>query len=119
VVTAKYEPNAWLCLEHTGLVVDEVVGWRHGPQKGETLAERGAAVYVGDTPPDIDAAHRAGAIAVAVPSGPFPADVLRDSGADVLLPSMLEFPSWFRAWHGGDPSASTAAKRDELKEDPR
>ena len=26
VVTAKYEPNAWLCLEHTGLVADIVVG---------------------------------------------------------------------------------------------
>ena len=32
-----------------------------------------AAIYVGDTPPDIDAAHLAGAIAVGVPSGPFTA----------------------------------------------
>jgi phosphoglycolate phosphatase len=106
VVTAKYGPNAWLCLEHTGLVVDDVVGWRHGPQKGETLAEHGATAYVGDTPPDIDAARRAGAIAVAVPSGPFPTEVLRDAGADVVLSSLLEFPSWFRTWHDGDPAGS-------------
>src|SRR5262245_22014139 len=45
VVTAKYEPNAWRCLEHVGLAADDVVGWRHGPQKGETLVERGASVY--------------------------------------------------------------------------
>ena len=102
VVTAKYEPNAWLCLEHTGLVVDHVVGWRHGLEKGETLAEHGAAVYVGDTPPDVDAAHRAGALAVAVPSGPFPAVSLAEAGADVVLGSLVEFPAWFAAWHDDD-----------------
>ena len=64
VVTAKYEPNAWKCLEQTGLVADIVVGRRHGPQKGETLAEYRAAAYVGDTPPDVDAAHLADAIAL-------------------------------------------------------
>jgi phosphoglycolate phosphatase-like HAD superfamily hydrolase len=101
VVTAKYEPNAWTCLEHTEIAVDHVVGWRHGPQKGETLAEHGAAVYVGDTPPDIDAAHQARAVAVAVPSGPFSASALRDAGADVVLPSLLEFPAWFDAWRHG------------------
>jgi phosphoglycolate phosphatase len=101
VVTAKYEPNAWMCLEHSGLTVDDVVGWRHGPQKGETLARHGAAVYVGDTPPDVDAAHRAGAVAVAVPSGPFTADALRGAGADVVLHSLLDFPAWFEAWRQG------------------
>ena len=71
VVTAKFEPNAWLCLEQTNLDVDDVVGWRHGPQKGETLLEHGASVYVGDTPPDMEAARIAGAVGVAVPTGPF------------------------------------------------
>jgi len=94
VVTAKFEPNAWRCLEHTNLEVDDVVGWRHGPQKGETLAEHGASVYVGDTPPDMDAAHLARSIAVGVPSGPFSADELRAAGADVVLGSLLEFPEW-------------------------
>jgi phosphoglycolate phosphatase len=101
VVTAKYERNAWLCLEHVELAVDDVVGWRHGPQKGETLLERGASVYVGDTPPDMHAAHLAGAIAVAVPTGPFTAAELTDAGADVVLESLDEFPGWFSR-RGGD-----------------
>ncbi len=101
VVTAKFEPNVWLCLAHTDLDVDDVVGSRHGPQKGETLAERGAGIYVGDTPPDIEAARLAGAIAVGVPSGPFSAAELAACGADVVLDSLLEFPHWFR---GATPS---------------
>jgi phosphoglycolate phosphatase len=100
VVTAKFEPNAWACLEHTGLAVDAVVGSRHGPQKAEALAEHGAAVYVGDTPPDVAAARRAGALAVAVPSGPFTADELLGAGADVVLGSLLDFPAWFERWRG-------------------
>ena len=95
VVTAKFEPNAWLCLAHVELTVDDVVGWRHGPQKGETLLERGASVYVGDTPPDMGAAALTGTIAVGVPTGPFTADELQHAGADVVLPSLLEFPDWF------------------------
>jgi phosphoglycolate phosphatase len=94
VVTAKYEPNAWRCLEHTSLSVDLLVGWRHGPQKGETLAEHGAAAYIGDTPPDMDAAHLAGAIALGVPSGPFSAAELEAAGADIVLGSLHEFPDW-------------------------
>jgi phosphoglycolate phosphatase len=98
VVTAKFEPNARRCLEHTALAVDHVVGWRHGPQKGETLAEHGAAVYVGDTPPDMHAAHLAGALAVGVPSGPFTAGELAAAGADTVLASLHEFPDWLAAW---------------------
>lgn len=101
VVTAKYEPNAWLCLAHTGLVADVVVGWRHGPQKGETLVTHGAAAYVGDTPPDIHAAHLANATALAVPSGPFTADELRAAGADVVLNSLLDFPDWLSSSFDG------------------
>ncbi len=97
VVTAKYEPNAWRCLEHTNLPVNDVVGWRHGPQKGETLTERGAVVYVGDTPPDMDAARIAGAIAVGVPSGPFSTAELEAAGADIVLGSLVEFPGWLTA----------------------
>ncbi len=96
VVTAKYEPNAWRCLQHANLDVDHVVGWRHGPQKGATLAEHGASIYVGDTPPDMDAAHIAGAVAVAVPTGPFTSDELRAAGADIVLTSLEEFADWFR-----------------------
>ncbi len=72
-----------------------VVGSRHGPQKGESLLEHRAVAYVGDTPPDIAAAHLADAIALAVPSGPFTAGELRAAGADIILESLLEFPAWF------------------------
>ena len=107
-MTAKYGPNAWSCLADTNLPIDDVVGWRHGPQKGETLAEHGAAIYVGDTPPDLDAAHLAGAVAVGVPSGPFGPDELAAAGADVVLDSLVEFPDWFTAWLAGDPAGVDA-----------
>jgi phosphoglycolate phosphatase-like HAD superfamily hydrolase len=94
VVTAKFGPNAHRCLDHVGLAVDHVVGWRHGPQKGETLLEHGAHVYVGDTVPDIDAARIAGACAVGVPSGPVSGPDLRAAGADVVLDSLVEFSDW-------------------------
>jgi phosphoglycolate phosphatase len=100
VVTAKYEPNAWKCLAETGLVADVVVGSRHGPAKGEKLAAHGAAAYVGDTPPDIAAAHLAGATALAVPSGPFSAAELEAAGADVVFGTLLEFPAWLSANFG-------------------
>src|SRR3954467_10069463 len=96
VVTAKFEPNAWLCLEQVELKTDHMGGRRHGPQKGETLLERGASVYVGDTPPDMVAARLAGAIRVAVPTRPFTATELAAAGADVVLGSLDEFADWFR-----------------------
>jgi phosphoglycolate phosphatase len=107
VVTAKFEPNAWMCLEETNLVADTVVGWRHGPQKGETLLEHGATVYVGDTPPDMNAAHLAHAVAVGVPSGPFTADELRAAGADIVLDCLLDFPDWFRGLRASGGAASS------------
>jgi phosphoglycolate phosphatase len=107
VVTAKYEPNAHLCLAHVGIAVDVVVGWRHGPGKTDALVEHGACVYVGDTPPDMVAARGAGAVAVGVASGPHPAAELLDAGADVVLESLTQFPAWFRAWqHAGADGAA-------------
>src|SRR5581483_10139572 len=85
VVTAKYEPNAIACLAHVGLEVEAVIGWRHGPAKGEALIEHGARVYVGDTPSDIVGSQAAGALAVGVCTGPHPADELRHAGADAVL----------------------------------
>jgi phosphoglycolate phosphatase len=98
VITAKYEPNAVRCLEHVGLEVDHVIGWRWGPDKALTLTEHGAAAYVGDTPADVAAAHAAGAARVAVASGPHPAEELRAAGADVVLASLCDFPPWFARW---------------------
>jgi len=95
VVTAKFGPNADLCLTHVGLEADHVVGWRHGPQKAETLREHGAAVYVGDTVPDIAAARSAGAVALGVATGPVTAGELREAGADVVLETLAGFAAWF------------------------
>lgn len=98
VITAKFEPNAHLCLAHVGIEVDHVIGWRHGPQKGETLLQHGAHVYVGDTVPDIEAAHLAHARAVGVTTGPVSGDELRAAGAHEVMSTLLEFPAWLNAF---------------------
>jgi phosphoglycolate phosphatase len=97
VVTAKYEPNAHRCLEHVGLVVDAVFGWRYGPGKAETLRDSGAFAYVGDTPRDMEAARAVDAVAVGVTTGPHDAAELLGAGADVVLSSLEEFPAWWEA----------------------
>jgi uncharacterized protein len=94
VVTAKYEPNARMHLEHLGIEADEVVGWHWGPAKGEALRRHGATVYVGDHVADVQGALAADALSVGVPTGPVPADELREAGADVVLPDLRDFPGW-------------------------
>ncbi len=101
VVTAKFEPNAVACLDHVGLAVDAVCGWRHGPDKGVALAEHGAAAYVGDTPTDVAGARGVGIVAVGVATGPHPAGELHAAGADMVLGSLTEFPAWLRTWLAG------------------
>ncbi len=107
VVTAKYEPNAKLHLEHLGLEPDSVVGDLWAEQKADALREHGASVYVGDHTGDVRGARAAGAHAVAVVSGPCDAAELRAAGADVILGALTEFPGWFAAYLGG-PDASRA-----------
>ena len=46
---------------------------------------------IGDTPKDIAAAHAAGARAVAVATGWYTIDQLREAGADVAHPTMAEW----------------------------
>jgi phosphoglycolate phosphatase len=112
VVTAKFEPNAHRCLSHVCIDVDVVVGWRHGSGKTDALVEHGAAVYVGDTPPDVVAARAANAVAVGVTTGPHDHDELYAAGADIVLPSLTQFPAWFRAWRrDGDGAGASAAAR--------
>ena len=48
VVTAKYEPNAKLHLEHLGLDADALFGSLWAEAKAEALREHHAQVYVGD-----------------------------------------------------------------------
>ncbi|MGV9450121.1 HAD family hydrolase [Streptomyces sp. NPDC003635] len=94
VVTAKYEPNAKLHLDHLGMEPDAVIGDLWAERKAEALREHGAAVYVGDHLGDIRGARTAKALAVAVATGPYDEEALRDYGADVVLPDLTHFPAW-------------------------
>jgi phosphoglycolate phosphatase len=96
VVTAKYGPNARLHLDHVGIEAD-LRGWLWAEAKAEALIEYGASVYVGDHIGDVRGARAAGALSVAVATGPCGADELRAAGADVVLGDLTEFPAWFAA----------------------
>jgi phosphoglycolate phosphatase len=99
VVTAKYEPNAKLHLEHLGIEPDAVIGGLWAEQKAEALREYGAQVYVGDHVGDVRGARAAQALSVAVATGPCGEEELRAAGADVVLPDLTGFPDWLSA-HG-------------------
>ena len=98
VLTAKSTPMAQATLDRLGLVASETIGFRWGPTKGEVLAERGAAIYVGDHTGDMVAALSCGAVAVAITTGPDDEAALRDAGAEVVLSSLEEFPAWLSAY---------------------
>lgn len=98
VVTAKYEPNAKLHLEHLGIEPDSVIGDLWAERKAEALLDHGAAVYVGDHTGDVRGARAAGAHSVAVATGPCDADELRAAGADVVLADLTEFPAWLATY---------------------
>lgn len=95
IVTAKHPVSVEPSLAAVGLRPDQLFTHVHGPEKAAVLASLGAAVYVGDTPADVAAAGAAGAVAVGVPTGSFPADDLRAAGAQVILESLVDFPSWY------------------------
>ncbi|MEV6566398.1 HAD family hydrolase [Streptomyces kronopolitis] len=94
VVTAKFEPNARLHLSHLDLAPDAVIGSLWAEAKAEALRAHGAQIYVGDHTGDVRGAHTAGALSVAVATGPCDAQELRAAGAEVLLGDLTEFPSW-------------------------
>lgn len=94
VVTGKYLPSAELHVRALGIEVDAVIGELFSDTKATALLEHGASIYVGDHVGDVRGAQRAGAVAVAVPSGPCSADELADAGADVVLSSLDDFPAW-------------------------
>ncbi|NUU22351.1 MAG: HAD family hydrolase [Streptomycetaceae bacterium] len=98
VVTAKARSNAELHVRHLGLAVDEVVGQLWSDGKAAALREHGARVYVGDHVGDIRGAHAAGALSVAVATGPVSAVDLRAAGADVVLDDLTAFPAWLDAY---------------------
>jgi phosphoglycolate phosphatase len=94
VVTAKFEPNAKLHLEHLDIHPDEVVGDLWAERKAQALREHEAGVYVGDHVGDVRGARAAGALSVAVATGPCDAEELRAAGADVVLDDLSRFPEW-------------------------
>ncbi|MBL3667477.1 HAD family hydrolase [Streptomyces sp. M2CJ-2] len=94
VVTAKHEPNAKLHLAHLGIEPDAVIGDLWAEQKALALREYDAGVYVGDHVGDVRGARTAGALAVAVATGPCDPAELRAAGADVVLADLTEFPGW-------------------------
>ncbi|GJF28244.1 hydrolase [Kitasatospora sp. NE20-6] len=101
VITGKYEPNARLHLDHAGLDADVLVGDLWAETKGDALREHGADVYVGDHLGDIVGARAAGAVAVAVATGPYGPDALRAAGADVVLDDLTAFPDWLAGYRAG------------------
>lgn len=97
IVTAKNTAHARHHVDHARLGVDLVVGGLWGTGKGAALLAEGAVVYVGDHVLDIQGARAAGAVAVAVATGPCSLEELADAGADVVLESLEDFPDW---WNG-------------------
>ncbi|MCQ4193091.1 haloacid dehalogenase-like hydrolase [Streptomyces parvulus] len=110
VVTAKFEPNAKLHLAHLGIEPDAVVGDLWAEQKAVALREHGARVYVGDHVGDVRGARAAGALSVAVASGPCDAGELRAAGADVVLAGLAEFPDWLAGYEDGEADGVAAAR---------
>lgn len=91
VVTAKHEAHARAHLAVLGMEAEAVHGgvWRDG--KAEALRVERAVAYVGDHVDDVQAARSAGAVAVAVTTGPCHGMELADAGADVVLHTLLDF----------------------------
>lgn len=104
VVTAKNEPHARLHLTHLGIDPDAVIGGLWAEGKAEALREHGAAVYVGDHIGDVRGAAHAGAVSVAVATGPCDEAELRTAGADVVLPDLTEFRAWLAGYRAREAS---------------
>ncbi|MBA2716211.1 MAG: ATP-dependent sacrificial sulfur transferase LarE, partial [Propionibacteriales bacterium] len=114
VVTAKNAANARLHLDHLDLPVDVVVGDLWGAGKGAALREHGALMFVGDHVHDVAGARAAGTLAVAVTTGPCSAAELRSAGADVVMSSLTDFPSWFEEYVLQSRLEALTARLEEL-----
>ena len=100
IITAKHPVSVGPSLRAAGLTADELFTHVHGPEKAEVLRSLRAAVYVGDTPPDITAGISAGARAIGVTTGSFTAAELRRGGAELVLGTLEEFPAWYHGLGG-------------------
>jgi phosphoglycolate phosphatase len=103
VVSAKKDTHVRAVLQSVDLdhLVAEVVGERFAEGKSESLLAVDAEVYVGDHPGDVLGALGAGAVAVAVATGPTTAAELAEAGADVVLDDLTTFVPWWHAWLDG------------------
>jgi phosphoglycolate phosphatase len=95
IITAKHPVSVGPSLHAAGLTADELFTYVHGPEKAGVLRSINAAVYVGDTPPDIDAGISAGVHAIGVATGSFTAAELRRAGAELVLGTLEAFPAWY------------------------
>ena len=100
VVSAKKDTHVRAVLDEVGLdhLVRYVVGERFAETKSDALREAGATVYVGDHVGDVVGARGAGAVAVAVATGPTSREDLERAGADVVLDDLTAFVAWWRTW---------------------
>jgi phosphoglycolate phosphatase len=95
VVTAKHTPNAAKHLAALGWQVD-LVGDLWSTGKATALRTHGAVAYVGDHATDVAGALAAGAIPIGVTTGPCDEATLREAGAEVVLDTLDDFPTWLR-----------------------
>ena len=104
VISAKKDTHVPAVLDEVGLAgfVDEVVGERFAETKADALRERNARIYVGDHVGDVLGARGAGAIAIAVTTGPTTREALLAAGADLVLDDLLEFMPWWHEWSQGE-----------------
>ncbi|MCB8907325.1 MULTISPECIES: HAD family hydrolase [unclassified Streptomyces] len=98
VVTAKNGPHAELHLAHLGIEPDALVGGLWAEGKAEALRAHGAQVYVGDHIGDVRGAATAGALSVAVATGPCAPEELAEAGADVVLTDLTDFRAWWQGY---------------------
>lgn len=96
VVSAKTSAAVHAVLAQVGLQPDDVVGDLFGSDKGLALSEHHVDVYVGDHVGDVEGALAAGAVPVAVLTGPNDRASLEAAGAEVVLESLLELPGWLQ-----------------------
>jgi phosphoglycolate phosphatase len=106
VVSAKVAPAVRAVLDPVGLdrvprQIDEIVGGLFAAEKGPALRALGAQIYVGDHIGDIDAARAAGAVSIAVATGPYTVAELVAAGADVVLEDLRAFPRWLAGFLAG------------------
>ena len=100
VVSAKKDTHVRAVLDEVGLspFVRDIVGERFAETKSAALREASARVYVGDHVGDVVGARGAGAVAVAVATGPTSRADLERAGADVVMDDLTGFVGWWRTW---------------------